>query len=236
MKTKVLTETKEMNKIAQKTKNNTITTTIIFDLGGVVVSDSDPVIIKAIAVYFDTAVEKIKYAFKKTLAPYSKGLITGEKFSENFLRAIGTKKAKSSSPKKVLAFMKSEYLKNSKMYVNIMELIKSLKKKYFIAALSNTVAMHEHFNKQRGLFKPFHKVFLSNRIHLVKKYFMGSENDSEEIYLYVCRKLRVHPEECIFIDDMKENLISAKDIGMKTIHYKNYNQLMKELKKYKIKF
>jgi len=79
-----------------------------------------------------------------------------------------------------------------------------LKKRYFIAALTNTIAMHESHSRKRGLFKSFHKVFLSNRIHLVKKYFMGSENDSEEIYIYVCRRFGVHSEECIFIDDMKK--------------------------------
>jgi len=100
--------------------------------------------------------------------------------------------------------MKSFYAQNSKIHPNMADLIKLLKKRYFIAALTNTIAMHESHSRKRGLFKSFHKVFLSNRIHLVKKYFMGSENDSEEIYIYVCRRFGVHSEECIFIDDMKK--------------------------------
>ena len=35
--------------------------------------------------------------------------------------------------------------------------------------------------------------------------------------------------EVLFIDDLIENIESAKTLGLNTIHYKNYNMLKKEL-------
>jgi len=51
-------KTKEMNKIAQKTKSNTITTTIIFDLGRVVVNNSDPIVMGEVAKHLGISIKK----------------------------------------------------------------------------------------------------------------------------------------------------------------------------------
>lgn len=40
-----------------------------------------------------------------------------------------------------------------------------------------------------------------------------------EIYLTLCRKYSLLPEDCIFIDDREENVRGAVNVGMKGIHY-----------------
>jgi len=56
-----------------------------------------------------------------------------------------------------------------------------------------------------------------------------------KIYRYVCLKINKNPKNCIFVDDKLPNLRPASKIGMYTIHFKNYNQLLFDLKKLELK-
>jgi len=62
---------------------------------------------------------------------------------------------------------------------------------------------------------------------------IGSGKDHEEIFYSVFETLAVNPDECVFIDNKKENLIIPSNLGVKTIffdHSKNdINKLKKEL-------
>jgi FMN phosphatase YigB (HAD superfamily) len=55
------------------------------------------------------------------------------------------------------------------------------------------------------------------------------------IYREVVEKLGVKPEECVFIDDMRKNLAPARQIGMKTILFTDFENLKKELEKLSVK-
>lgn len=51
------------------------------------------------------------------------------------------------------------------------------------------------------------------------------------IYRYLCEKYDLKPEECIFIDDRKENIEGAERAGICGIRFAEYEQAEKELKK-----
>jgi HAD superfamily hydrolase (TIGR01509 family) len=51
-----------------------------------------------------------------------------------------------------------------------------------------------------------------------------------QIYDCLLERSQTEPEECIFIDDLIENVEAARLIGIHAIHYSNYNLLSKELK------
>ncbi|OUX30350.1 MAG: hypothetical protein CBE24_06755 [bacterium TMED264] len=51
-----------------------------------------------------------------------------------------------------------------------------------------------------------------------------------QIYDCLLESSQVDPEECIFIDDLMENVEAARLLGIHAIHYSNYNLLSKELK------
>ena len=57
-----------------------------------------------------------------------------------------------------------------------------------------------------------------------------------EIYNLIVDKFAINPENAIFIDDNEENVIAAKDLKIYGIHYKSPQQLLNELKSYKIIF
>lgn len=52
------------------------------------------------------------------------------------------------------------------------------------------------------------------------------------IYELLCSKYELQPEECIFIDDRKENVEAARDFGMQAIQFTSYeesNKLLQEM-------
>lgn len=51
----------------------------------------------------------------------------------------------------------------------------------------------------------------------------------QEVYLEVCRRLEVSPEEAVFVDDRIENCIGAKQTGMQSLQYHTFTQLRAEL-------
>jgi 2-haloacid dehalogenase len=57
-----------------------------------------------------------------------------------------------------------------------------------------------------------------------------------EIYNLIIDKFTINPENTIFIDDNKENVIAAKALKIQGIHYKSPQQLLNELKSHKIIF
>jgi epoxide hydrolase-like predicted phosphatase len=48
---------------------------------------------------------------------------------------------------------------------------------------------------------------------------VGLRKPEPEIYELTAAKLGVRPEECVFVDDTKRNLVTAEELGMATVHF-----------------
>ncbi|MFD1063654.1 HAD family hydrolase [Winogradskyella litorisediminis] len=86
-------------------------------------------------------------------------------------------------------------------------------KKYNLILLSNTNEMHINFIKQNVSFynefkNCFDKFYLSHEIHLRKP--------NTDIYEFVLNENNLNAEECLFIDDTKENTEAAKTLNINT--------------------
>ena len=86
---------------------------------------------------------------------------------------------------------------------------------YRLFLLSNTIDVHwdycvEHlFPYQKyGVEDYFEYCFLSQRMHLAKP--------DARIYEEVIRQANIHPDETLFIDDLKENCEAAEKLGIHT--------------------
>ena len=51
----------------------------------------------------------------------------------------------------------------------------------------------------------------------------------ERIYANICDKYSLNPSECVFLDDVSENVEAAKKFGMKAIQFKDLKSAVKEL-------
>ncbi len=96
---------------------------------------------------------------------------------------------------------------------------------YRIAALSNTNLSHEKVWKEKyqEMLSPFEKVFASHH--------MGHIKPEPEIYKKVIESVNLAPEEILFLDDMHENILGARTVGMHGIQILNpvqaYNAMVK---------
>ncbi|KAJ8027873.1 Bifunctional epoxide hydrolase 2 [Holothuria leucospilota] len=67
--------------------------------------------------------------------------------------------------------------------------------------------------------------------NIVESCHFGVRKPDPKIFFEACRKLDVIPEQTVFLDDLSENVKSARKLGMSTILVKNSKQALSELKK-----
>ena len=107
----------------------------------------------------------------------------------------------------------------------VIGIVKEVKKTHAVGMLSNmSVLLHDRLKKRKFPFPLFSETFLSYKIHMRKPEL--------QIYRHVMKKTGLKGNEILLIDNRQRNLLPAKKMGWKTIHYKNSTQLKKEIKKF----
>jgi len=111
------------------------------------------------------------------------------------------------------------------------ELFKKLKAKntYKIYALTNWSA--EKWDKALELF-PFFNDFDGIVVSGQEK----TRKPNPKIYNIILNRYNITPEKAIFIDDNKENIVTANQLNLNGIHYTTHSQLIRLLESYKIIF
>ena len=100
--------------------------------------------------------------------------------------------------------------------VELLHYILELKNNYKTAILSNAnIGVLENRIGKKQLNKTFDEIVVSAEVGIVKP--------NPEIYLLLCKKLNVNPDECIYIDDRLSFVESAKTLGMLGHLYGNFH-------------
>jgi len=92
----------------------------------------------------------------------------------------------------------------------ILEILKKLKGKYRLVLLSNTDVMRFGFVK-----KKFPEIMIFDAY--VLSYEVGAMKPHPRIYDEALKKAGVEASECVFIDDIEENIEAARKLGIKGI-------------------
>ena len=67
---------------------------------------------------------------------------------------------------------------------------------------------------------------------MINTWELGLPKASQKTISLIAERFKVKPEEILYIDDQKANLVAPKKMGVKTIFYQNFNQFKKDLKLY----
>ena len=162
--------------------------------------------------------EDFRPKIDKIFDKLEKGRITEKEFWQKLFQIF-----KIPSKKNYKNFLTEEFRDNWTLNKGTVKIAKSVQKSgYKIAILSNTIDPHVKYLKKKGWYKPFSILVLSSEV--------GMKKPKIGIYKLTLKKLKVKANESIFIDNKKKNLIPAKKLGMKTIHFRNAKQLETELK------
>ncbi len=130
---------------------------------------------------------------------------------------------------------------------------KKLEKLFRQVYRDNTVENKELYDCVLKLKKIGYKIgILSTQFHLSKdilipeKYYQNFDaleiscedklrKPDKKAFKLILQRLKVKPEESVFVDDKQENLDTAEDLGMKTVLFKNNEQFFLDLRRLGIK-
>lgn len=191
---------------------------VIFDFGGVVHSLSKTSSTQRIADLYGLSVDDVKPHTKELGLKMGLGEIDEEEFWRDLSLRLDRK-----TPKDYRSVWHDKTTEEFEIFPEIIELTKYLAKKGLKnVVLSNTIPPHIEFSTNNGWYDYFDKVYLSPII--------GLRKPDIRAYRYVLDDLHTQGEECVFIDDREENLIPARELGMKVVLAKNPKQVVDEIK------
>jgi epoxide hydrolase-like predicted phosphatase len=189
---------------------------ILFDAGGVVV-DMHPLIDKIVSIFKPEDKHEFWNELNERCLPLCRGEITEMQYWKNIMRELGI----ALPTTKVKDLWTEDFTNLTSIDHGVMNIIHSLKPKYRLGLVSNTIPAHVRIMRRRGMLKHFDAVILSCEVKMAK--------GDPDMFLLAAKQLDVKPEECIFIDDVPAFLATAQSIGMKAILFKNAKQLKTDL-------
>ncbi|MFH2013183.1 MAG: HAD family phosphatase [Pseudomonadota bacterium] len=191
--------------------------TIIFDLGNVIVSFNHMLICEKLARYSKyTSNEIYQLGFSSEIFKlYDEGKIKSEDLFQWILRKFDID----------ISFDKFKNIWSDIFSLNdsVENVLLSLKKNgYSLILVSNTNELHFDLIRQN-----FEVIELFDS--LILSYKVGYSKPHNEIFREVLRRTDSFPEETVYIDDLEEFCLAAKEIGINSILYRSTEQLLKDL-------
>ncbi len=171
------------------------------------------------------SIKKIRKVFEDSIQ--TKKWKSEYKAFENLAKNLGLGTEK--EVVKLLMSLRDYADSRTKLYPHVIAMLKKLKKQGFkVGILSNSSV--------------FDVKYMQNATHLLKhvdysifSYNVGCIKPNKKMYQAIIKKAKCKAEEVIMIGDKKcDDVIPPKKMGMNAIHYKNFKQLKKEIKKYGI--
>ena len=189
---------------------------IIFDIGGVLVKTTYEVLLEVLSNKSKVDKNIIKKFADKSFNKVMLGQINESQHFAEIIKQFNIPMSVNDIQKKANLMTEP---KN-----DVWDIVHKLKKRHRLAILSD---QGEEWAKVREKTFNFSKYFNP----IVYSYKLKIRKPKKEIYEHVLKLLNLSEKECLFIDDSIKNIKGAKNVGMKTIHFKSADQLKKELKK-----
>ena len=196
---------------------------ILFDFGNVVLDFSYDLTFKKWAELtpFDYNFFKNHFKFDNKLVEYEKGEISSQEYFNYVSKLLDI----SWNFEIFESGWNSIYVGiNSKMG----SLLKRLKPNYSLYLLTNTNELHANCWKEKYLdiLINFDGIFCSHELH--------SHKPEREIYEDVLKKIDIDPKYVLFVDDNKENILGAKQVGIDGIVATSAEQIINDMEELSI--
>jgi epoxide hydrolase-like predicted phosphatase len=193
---------------------------LIFDFGGVLVRMIDDRPRLALAKKLGlplSGLDELVF-FSESAAQASRGEISVAMHWEAVRKALGLQ------PGDMPSFLQ-QFWSADDVNWRLLDYIRSLRPRFKVGLLSNAwddlrKTLHDRWNID-GLFD---ELIISAEVKLVKP--------DPRIFQLATDRLKVLPDETIFIDDIAENVESARLVGLKGIQYQDFDQVMAEITDY----
>ena len=197
--------------------------TILFDFGNVILDFSYDLTFKKWAELtpFDYNFFKTTFKFDNKLVEYEKGEISSQEYFNYITELLD------------ISWDFETFEKGwNNIYIGInsqiSDLLKRLKKNYKLYLLTNTNELHANCWKKNypDILKTFNRIFCSHELH--------SHKPEPKIYKDVLKEIDIDPKFVLFVDDNKENVLGAKQVGINGIVAISAEQIINEMEKLSI--
>lgn len=194
-------------------------TSLIFDLGGVVIPHRQDLMTYIIGETFHIGTENARDIWHR----HKTRLLTGELPSREFLQTVIVETGSSASIHVLLEKWKTLYeLEAQEVNKELVGIIDTLRKKYRVYLLTDTLDVHHAFNTSRGIYSHFDGAYYS---HLEGK----SKSQGESVFIDFLNKFKIRADECIFVDDMEAYIHAAESLGIHGILFTTNGEFLKQL-------
>ena len=189
----------------------------IFDLGGVVVEVNSDRLVLQISQLCGMSFEEARNIVyhDELLLPFELGRITPQTYYE------GLKK------KLKLSWTYEQFVRAwNGIFVekkDVTEILKQLRTRYKLVALSNTNVLHLTYIQQTFPSLQFHDWIASSDV--------GMRKPEREFYQFALNRAGTRAEKTIYVDDRPEMVEAAKQLGVKAIRFENSKFLQEELQR-----
>ena len=191
---------------------------VIFDVGGILEPPFDDVLLAEVATLLGVPASRVRQHRAADTIALSDGRMTLREF---YAKVIG-ESGRSVNPDAVVARHLAVYgAATARLDARVLGLIHELRRRHVVACLTNTEVEIARFNRQRGLYRPFDRAFLSTEI--------GLHKPDRVIFERVLAELGCAPDEAVFTDDNPENAAGARATRMHAIHYRDFEGFAREL-------
>ncbi|MBU0952845.1 MAG: HAD family phosphatase [Nanoarchaeota archaeon] len=193
---------------------------IFFDWGGTLTYGSIFGLVAArLAHVLPVSKRRIAEALEKKNHDYLTGKVSSQTFWTAFADTLGIHLQ--------LQLFNRILLEAGEVNKEMLTLVDEVRKHYHVGLLSdNYKELAVHIVKKYHLHKRFDVLVFSQEL--------GFKKPDPRIYRIACRKLRIKPEECVFLDDKHKNILGARRVGMKGIHFKSVGQARLALRRLNI--
>jgi len=145
--------------------------------------------------------------------------LMGRKTAEEFWRAIGPE-LRLHTPAAIDAFRR-RYHADEALNHGVVDLLRRLHGRTLLAVLSNNPPGLDQWLRDWGIRELFDVVFCSGDEGLVKP--------EDAAYHAVLERLKVKPEEAVFIDDTLEHVLAARGLGLHGVLFTTAEALAEQL-------
>jgi len=192
-------------------------TTVIFDLGGVLLRTEDRGPRTRLAQRLGMTYEELEglvYGSREAM----RGEISAETHKKSVMKSLGL-------PESAITEFGDAFWGGDRMDTKLVEFIRGLRGDCTTALLSNAWDdLRPLLNKYWKIADIFDHIFISAE--------MGLAKPDPRIYRAVSAELNKEPSELVFIDDFIENVLAARDVGWNAVHFRSREGSLAELAEY----
>ena len=193
---------------------------VLFDLGGVLVNWENSWLINEVRKRFQLSEQKLSEEFNKNVDDLSSGRINEKEFWFRISNKLNSPELTNQKE----SIFGEIFRKFASSNESILSLSKNLVKKGItVGILSNTESITYSIAEEMCSLEHFKFKFLSYKI--------GYTKPDVRIYQYVIDNIPYGKEKLFFIDDIKNNVESALSIGIDSVQFSNYENLINEISK-----